>query len=50
MKKGGHDLFAEEEHDDTHELNSLLELIFIVQNHTKIERRYFVAKKEIDYG
>lgn len=32
------------------ELNALLELIFITQNHAKIERRYYKQQKEPDYG
>lgn len=31
-------------------MNHLLELIFVIQNHSKIERRYYKEPKEIDYS
>lgn len=49
LKLGGVDIL-EQDSDDKVALNSLLELIFVVQNHPKIERRYFKTRDEDEFG
>jgi hypothetical protein len=49
LKKSTEDIFVSETKEAT-ELNNLLELIFVVQNKSKIDRRYFKVVKEIDYS
>lgn len=49
LKKSADDIFVSETKEAS-DLNNLLELIFVIQNQGKIERRYFKVTDEIDVG